>query len=684
VENHPSDPRAARSETTCLLHDDQCEPATVFRAARSAPVAPGPDGGGRVVVDGDDAPAPVVWAGPILRQVSESSVMVWLATSEAVDMRVKLYEHGRGGWTQIAVGDFTAPARIGARLYSNYAKVVRPGLRRGVLYGYDVELRAQEGWAFSHGHGVVANAMVTYDGAPFPTFVIGHEGRRLEVMHASCRKIHAPEPDAMLSMDQHLASVANGVAHRPSMLLLTGDQIYADDVSIELIGGIMKAAELLLGFPEYAPGHGRTSQIRPGTGEGQRYSLLHGAGFSVDAEVGGQHLMSFGEYAAMYLLTWSPVLWVWGPLRDMLAIPLRTHIREILGGRRVLANVPTYMIMDDHEVTDDYPLHLRQDATIGGSPLGRWVIANAHAAYAEFQLRGNDPAKAGAIHRELVSYVDAGMPMPDPLFASEFEPTPEERTAYETRRDAYASRVIAVKGLSFTTPISPRVVFMDTRTRRALHEEERCPGLLDWTGLSEVRAMIQGLRSEAPAPLLVVSPPPLYNLAALEAYQRHEAANPVPDPEPWCGDADAFAEIHRIFFDAGRAAVVSFSGDVHYGYVCTAPFRGAHESMTVVQLTSSGVKNHPSENQQRVLSTAGHPSVMRSLGLPGAAIDALVEAGDAQFHTMGRFGFFYTHTNFGFATITWDADGATHVHHTLKGHAGEAPVTIDVPARTHT
>ncbi len=59
--------------------------------------------------------------------------------------------------------------------------------------------------------------------------------------------------------------------------------------------------------------------------------------------------------------------------------------------QRALANVATYMILDDHDVTDDYFLNPVWRRRVLGSRLGRALLGNAMTAYALFQDWGNDP-----------------------------------------------------------------------------------------------------------------------------------------------------------------------------------------------------------------------------------------------------------------------------------------------------
>ena len=59
--------------------------------------------------------------------------------------------------------------------------------------------------------------------------------------------------------------------------------------------------------------------------------------------------------------------------------------------RRVLANIPSYMIFDDHEVTDDWNMTFSTWKKIYHDPLGMRIIQNALTAYALCQHWGNTP-----------------------------------------------------------------------------------------------------------------------------------------------------------------------------------------------------------------------------------------------------------------------------------------------------
>jgi phosphodiesterase/alkaline phosphatase D-like protein len=59
--------------------------------------------------------------------------------------------------------------------------------------------------------------------------------------------------------------------------------------------------------------------------------------------------------------------------------------------RRALANVPVYMMLDDHEVTDDWNLNPMWKDRVYTNPLGKTVLRNGILAYGLFQGWGNDP-----------------------------------------------------------------------------------------------------------------------------------------------------------------------------------------------------------------------------------------------------------------------------------------------------
>ena len=117
------------------------------------------------------------------------------------------------------------------------------------------------------------------------------------------------------------------------------------------------------------------------------------------------HLLSFGEFAAMYLIAWNVENWPENYTTEFNQVDSQTdkkrvHLeieqlekarRGMPAIRRVLANVPTYMICDDHEITDDWNITREWLEQVRTSACGRQIIANGLAAYWAFQAWGNNP-----------------------------------------------------------------------------------------------------------------------------------------------------------------------------------------------------------------------------------------------------------------------------------------------------
>ena len=80
--------------------------------------------------------------------------------------------------------------------------------------------------------------------------------------------------------------------------------------------------------------------------------------------------------------------------------------------RRALANVPTYMVFDDHDVTDDWNIGRAWRDRVFTSQLGRRIILNSLVAYTVFQDWGNDPLRyRTAPYKELLDLAFAYQPL---------------------------------------------------------------------------------------------------------------------------------------------------------------------------------------------------------------------------------------------------------------------------------
>ncbi|HCB08531.1 MAG TPA: hypothetical protein DEO96_02775, partial [Alteromonas sp.] len=107
---------------------------------------------------------------------------------------------------------------------------------------------------------------------------------------------------------------------------------------------------------------------------------------SVNAQ---NHLIGLAEVIAMYLLVWSESLWAdisftadevdpdHQALFNREADIIKQFSQSLGQVRRALAHIPTYMIFDDHDVTDDWNLTRGWEQEVYGHPLSRRMVGNA-------------------------------------------------------------------------------------------------------------------------------------------------------------------------------------------------------------------------------------------------------------------------------------------------------------------
>src|SRR5262245_34001358 len=202
-------------------------------------------------LDSNPQDFPQVIAGPILRKVTPKSVTVWVATRTAA--RVELRVMGATG--QVADGAARTVA-IGKNLHI-VAVTARPSggdLTEGVVYQYDLKFKFDNNPDLVSLSDATKQAQLTYPSLDKPSFALPPQNlSQLRLLHGSCRMPHAEGIDAMPLIDDLIATTANNAYARPHQLLLTGDQIYADDVADVLLLVLSDAAHVLMGWDEALP-----------------------------------------------------------------------------------------------------------------------------------------------------------------------------------------------------------------------------------------------------------------------------------------------------------------------------------------------------------------------------------------------------------------------------------------------
>ncbi|WP_312243480.1 alkaline phosphatase D family protein [Stutzerimonas nitrititolerans] len=546
---------------------------------------------------------PPVLAGPLLRRVEPARLVFWLVASRPLALALVL-QGGADAQPRVIPLDETKCQRLpigrDALLHLVDVTLDEP-LPSDCLIEYDLRISgeglAEQGIADWAPH-------LLYAGRARPSFVI--KSRLDRVLHGSCRKPHHPAADGLLCVDELLARELDDPTSRPAVLLMTGDQVYADDVAGPMLvaihglvrrlglygerleGAVVADSEELFSHPAT---YYRREDLLPAfkSNEALRERFFGGVEKPVFTTANGHnHLITLGEVMAMYLLVWSPLPWsliepAMPPLDAKQAERYRSEENCLQGFRqglpqaaRALAHVPSLMIFDDHDITDDWNLSARWEETAYGHPLSRRIIGNALIAYLLCQAWGNQPERFGERLEQTQRLLE---------------------TAAAGRLDCAAQdqlidELFRLDGWGYELATDPPLVVLDTRTRRWRSERNlsRPSGLMDWEALSELQQNILDKPS-----VLIVSPPPMFGVKLIEVIQRifSWAGQPLlVDAENWMahrGAAHVMMNIFRHSRTPGNYVVLS--GDVHYSFVYEVHIRSRDSGPQLWQITSSGVKN---------------------------------------------------------------------------------------------
>lgn len=661
---------------------------------------------------------PLILAGPIVRRVEPRLVSVWVALSEAA-LKIKLFLwEGRATPDQVSLMSGPDPAaktlRIGDKLHVALVTLkIKEGegqpLLPGRVYSYDLLIETETGKSENlksldllkdgviEGH---AHLALGYEPDVLPSFSLTPAALTdLRIVHGSCRRTNSPQPDGLVWADDMINEARRDQSTyaltRPHQLLLSGDQIYADDVARLHLRMLIDAGKTLIGTSGFIPiEHLTVEHVKEDVDEredlsepkkefasfpadhvnfppGWRYDLIVEESRMTSAD-GHSHLLSFGEFCAMYLAVWSNSTWPlageFPPEEDfippLLGIPLPTRplyltdplrededdkkkltdeqrekkkeekreglrrsyreekeiLTKFLAGlpkvRRALANTPTYMMFDDHEVTDDWYLNPMWRDRVLTTVLGKTIIRNALLSYALFQGWGNDPLKfESGDYKRLLELATQLFP--------EFAQTGPNETAGAELDTLFGFNLAS--GLKSSDPPikwhysvpghKHDLLAIDNRTRRSF------PSVLGPPGNVSVDAQKEQIpdRPLSPAsevlvviaPLQVIGPPTFDELIAPLAYRAFDLASHKslqkqagtkgmtgtnPDAiEAWAFDAPTFEELLKRLEETTRPhrRIVLLSGDVHYGTSNVMSYwrKGDSEPARFAQFTSSGIKN---------------------------------------------------------------------------------------------
>lgn len=544
-------------------------------------------------------------AGPLLRRVQAHRVVLWLAASRALHATlVMAYQQDGAPVTHRIPLDGTCCRDVvvgrDARLLLVDVTLPAP-LPLDTAIRYDIRVQ-EDGTEL----GVAQWAPhLLYPGRTALEFVV--RARLDNVLFGSCRKPSHPVRDGMARADAVVQEALDRPHARPAFLLLCGDQVYADDVAGPMLsaihaliarlglygeyleGAVVQDSDALYAHPD---GYYRREKLLPAfkSNEDLRERFFGGVEKPIFTSANAHnHLVTLAEVLAMYLLVWSPVPWrLVAPRMPRLDAPLARRYRaeaaalsgfraDLPQAARVMANQPTLMIFDDHDVTDDWNLSAKWESTAYEHPFSRRIVGNALVAYAVCQGWGNDPDALAAV----IPAAERVAENPDATGHLDAE-----------RQDALIDALLGMRGWGYALPTTPPLIVLDTRTQRWRNERHpsQPSGLMDWESLSELQ---QRLLDQSAA--VIVSPAPMFGVKLIEIIQRvmtwtgHAL---TVDAENWMahrGSASTMLNIFRHTRTPGNYVVLS--GDVHYSFVYDIEIRSRTAGPHIWQITSSGLKN---------------------------------------------------------------------------------------------
>lgn len=552
-------------------------------------------------------PLPLVLAGPLLRAVTPNGVTFWLATSSPVHLQLTLSPYGEASrhYSSTQMQQYCQSIQCAGKLFLQLIHIpLQQTLPTGCWIGYDLRLAAVNDTAAPSWQNWQQWAPdIVYPGRDSPGFVIQPKLTRL--LHGSCRKPHYDTDDGLLAADLYLQQHA--AEQWPALLLLSGDQMYADDVAAPMLRAIHKlvtqldftdeslpcsavsqSAQLHTDSPYYY----RRDTLLPKTAGGKAVltQVFKGAKKPVfTSDNARNHLISLAEMLGMYLLVWSPAGWqddateLTAELQASLsAEQQQTYsknkliIEQFAAGlgrvRRLLAHLPSAMIFDDHDVTDDWNLTAEWEQTAYNHDFSRRIIGNALISYLLCQGWGNTPERfdKALLQQAGLTFANSG----------------------SEQHQQFITNLLRFNQWHYQWPTEPPLLVLDTRTRRWRSEVamNNPSGLLDWEAITELQQDLIGHDA-----VVLVSPAPVFGVKLIESIQKVFTFFGKPllvDAENWMahrGTAHALINIFR--HPKTPKNFIILSGDVHYSFVYEVNLRGHQRGPDIWQITSSGLKN---------------------------------------------------------------------------------------------
>jgi hypothetical protein len=599
---------------------------------------------------------PLILAGPLLRNVEPRSVTVWVALKEARTVTLRVYSRTEHNELIQHIDGTQHTVRLGEHLHivavTAHTSCDDEALAWGGTYCYDLffqtdlignDTPAQSAHLSTPGILVADPAHATplerlvYEGQPLPGFMLPQEDlNQLRIVHGSCRKPHADGEDMLAMLDYLLEDTMQDGMDRPQQLFLTGDQIYADDVAAPMLYMLTDAGDFLFGdtYNELLPlVNSPARTLLPGN---RREAIYDKALLTTSTPQ--NHLLSLAEYAAMYLFCWSEVLWptdlpivdeIWqddqqtkAKSKDRLKVEvqcpdnlenMRRFQARLPRVRRALANIATYTICDDHEITDDWFLDGAWCRQVLSSPLGRHIVRNGLLAFALFQGWGNTPGQfADERGQTFLAALDAWRGNEFDSYAGIIDTTLGMPHPFTGKGELQRSPQAFHWHYTYQGP-RYQVIALDTRTERRYISQDYFPGLLSPAAM---RTQITEAAHKDVDVTFMISATPVLGIDFVESIQFWSRwrvrDNYAYDREAWALEWGTFQ--HFLQTVSPLLRVVFLTGDVHYAFASSMEYWDNHTKAAskFINYTSSAFHNEGSGSHIAVLAV-GYPRLQRLL-----------------------------------------------------------------------
>ncbi len=469
---------------------------------------------------------PQLILGPMLRHLGERDATLWVETDGPCEVEILGHR-----------------ARTFEVYGHHYAIVCLDGLEPGTTYEYTVKLDGEEKWPEPDSDLPPSRIRTYSSDGPFD---ISFGSCRVAVPHEppyTLSKDQDPrgkEPDALYALAQEM--LRNPQERWPHLLLLLGDQVYADE-------GAPETREFI---------RSRRDTSKPPYEE----------------------VADFEEYTRLYWESWrEPVI------------------------RWLLSTVSTSMVIDDHDVRDDWNISRSWLEDMRAKPWWHERIVGALMSYWLYQHLGNLSPQALAEVETYRKVTEAAGDAGDLV------------REYATRADRHQEGI----RWSFHRDLGPnRVILMDSRIGRVLEEARR--SMFDEAEWEWILGQAQGdfdhLLIATSDPYLLAhgmhygeawSEPICDGAWGKRAARLGERLRRAVDLDHWAAFRLSFEHVARLLGDVGSgrrgrapASIVLLSGDVHHAYLCGVDFPGRPDvESNVYQAVCSPYRNPLGASERR-------------------------------------------------------------------------------------